>query len=86
MTAPAGPLGLDDIAELAELVQFLDAWLACDHEYLDQSLIRFVGHDAYNLNRLREDLNRFAALLDAAPDTSPLTARQPAPDPTNAPF
>jgi hypothetical protein len=68
------------------MAQFLDAWLACDHEHLDQSLIRFVGHHAYNINRLREDLGRFAVLLGAEPDPSSQPAQQPCPDPVDVPF
>jgi hypothetical protein len=86
MTDPSTPLDPADIAELGELVQFLDAWLACDHEYLDQSLIRFVGHHSYNINRLREDVGRFAVLLGAEEDLSSLPAQQPTPDAFDAPF
>lgn len=86
MTNPPTPLDLSDIAELVELVQFLDAWLASDHERLDQSLTRFVGHNAYNIIRLREDLHRFAVLLGAEPDPSYRPARRPAPEVFNAPF
>jgi hypothetical protein len=86
MTAPSSSLDLSDIAELAELMQFLDTWLASDHEHLDRSLTRFVGHNAYNVDRLREDLNRFAVLLDGEPDPSTHPAQQPTPDTANAPF
>jgi len=87
MTTPHGPLDLSDIAELAELIQFLDAWLACDHEHLDQSLTHFVGHDSYNIDRLREDLGRFAVLLlDDGPNPSAPPAQQPTPDTANVPF
>jgi hypothetical protein len=82
MTTPDSSLDPSDIAELAEIMQFLDAWLASDHEYLDQSLTHFVGHNAYNVNRLREDLNRFAALLDP----SCLSEQQPTTGTFNAPF
>jgi hypothetical protein len=86
MTDPPTPLDPADIAELGELVQFLDAWLACDHEHLDQSLTHFLGHHAYNINRLREDLGRFAVLLGAEPDPSALPAQQPTPDAFTAPI
>ncbi|HKT05622.1 MAG TPA: hypothetical protein VJT31_39420 [Rugosimonospora sp.] len=85
MTTPRPPLDLGDIAELAELIEFLDAWLASDHEHLDQSLIRFVGHDSYNIDRLHEDLRRFAVLLDAGPEPSAPPA-QPVPDTIDVPF
>lgn len=78
-------LCLDELGYL-ELDQFLDAWLASDHERLEQSLTRFVGHNAYNLNLLREHLHRFAVLLGA--ETRPLSrpTRRPTPDAFNAPF
>ena len=86
MTDPSTPLDPTDLAELGELVQFLDAWLACDHEYLDQSLIRFVGNHAYSITGLREDLGRFAVLLGAEPAPSSLPAQQPTPDAVDVPF
>jgi hypothetical protein len=86
MTDLPTPLDPADIAELGELVQFLDAWLACDHEHLDPSLIRFVGHHAYNITQLREDLGRFAVLLGAEDDLSCQPAQQPTPDTFDAPF
>ena len=54
-----------DAAELAELLQFLAQWLARDPGRLGASLEAFVGHPAYNLGELRQDLNRFAFLLGA---------------------
>jgi hypothetical protein len=50
-------------AELAELLQFLAGWLARDPGRLGASLEDFVGHPAYNLGELRQDLNRFTFLL-----------------------
>ena len=52
-----------DAAELAELLQFLAGWLARDPDRLGASLEDFVGHPAYNLGELRQDLNRFTFLL-----------------------
>ncbi len=52
-----------DAAELAELLQFLAQWLARDPGRLGASLEQFVGHPAYNLSELRQDLNRFTFLL-----------------------
>lgn len=86
MTNQSTPLDPADIAELGELMQFLDTWLASDHEHLDQSLIRFVGHHAYNITRLREDLGRFAVLLGAEPAPSSQPAQQPYPDAVDVPF
>ena len=56
-----------DARELTELLRFLDDWLTTDHDLLDTSLQRFVGHPAYNLNQLRTDLHRFAFLLGDDP-------------------
>ena len=56
-------LDVVDAAELAELLQFLADWLARDPDRLGVSLEAFVGHPAYNLGELRQDLNRFTFLL-----------------------
>ena len=60
---PIMHLDTSDAAELAEPLQFLNDWLASDHNHLDASLIRFVGNRAYHLDQLRTDLNRFTFLL-----------------------
>ena len=60
---PDFSLDLSDAIELAELLQFLRDWLTTDHERLDASLARFVGHPAYGINQLRTDLDRFTFLL-----------------------
>jgi hypothetical protein len=52
-----------DAAELAELLQFLAQWLTRDSGRLDASLEQFVGHPAYNISELRQDLDRFTFLL-----------------------
>jgi hypothetical protein len=52
-----------DVAELAELLQFISQWLARDRGRLGASLEEFVGHPAYNIGELRQDLNRFTFLL-----------------------
>jgi hypothetical protein len=58
-------LNLDtgDATELAELLHFLNDWLASDPTRLDASLTRFVGTRGYNLPQLRTDLDRFTFLL-----------------------
>ena len=56
-------LDVVDAAELAELLQFLAEWLARDPGRLGASLEAFVGHPAYNIGELRQDLNRFTFLL-----------------------
>ena len=52
-----------DAAELAEMLQFLSEWLARDPDRLSASLAQFVGHPAYGITQLREDLERFTFLL-----------------------
>jgi hypothetical protein len=54
-----------DSAELIELLQFLDDWLATGHDQLRESLTRFVGSTSYDITQLRGDLNRLAFLLGA---------------------
>ena len=60
---PEVRLDAADAAELAELLQFLSHWLASDQGRLGASLGQFVGHPAYNLSELRQDLGRFTLLL-----------------------
>ena len=60
---PEVRLDVVDAAELAELLQFLSQWLARDRERLSASLGEFVGHPAYNVGELRQDLDRFTFLL-----------------------
>jgi hypothetical protein len=50
-------LDVDDAAELAEMLQFLSQWLARDPARLGDSLTQFVGHPAYGLAQLRDDLS-----------------------------
>jgi hypothetical protein len=45
--------------------QFLSQWLARDPARLGASLAEFVGHPAYNITQLRQDLDRFIFLLGA---------------------
>ena len=56
-------LDVVDAAELAELLQFLSRLLARDRGRLGASLEEFVGHPAYNIGELRQDLDRFTFLL-----------------------
>ena len=55
-------LAPDHAVELTELLEFLTAWLTTDHDQLDASLHRYVGHPAYNIDRLKADLARFTFL------------------------
>jgi hypothetical protein len=60
---PDMKLDASDAAELAEMLQFLSQWLARDPGRLGASLDEFVGHPAYNVAQLRQDLERFVFLL-----------------------
>jgi hypothetical protein len=56
----------DDAVELGQLLQFLDDWLAAGPSPASESLTRFVGCDAYDVESLRGDLARFTFLLGAS--------------------
>jgi hypothetical protein len=73
---PAISLDAVDAIELAELLQFLAGWLAADPATLSPSLLAYVGHPAYGLDHLRDDLNRFAFLLGGN-DGEPLFGSDP---------
>jgi hypothetical protein len=45
------------------MLQFLSQWLARDPGRLAASLEDFVGHPAYGISQLRNDLERSAFLL-----------------------
>jgi hypothetical protein len=68
---PDMKLDVSDAAELAEMLQFLSQWLARDPGRLGASLAEFVGHPAYGLPQLRDDLERFVFLLGGS-DGEPL--------------
>jgi hypothetical protein len=61
-------LAPDHAVELTELLEFLTAWLSSDPNVLDASLHRYVGHPAYNIDRLKGDLARFTFLLGGDTD------------------
>jgi hypothetical protein len=52
-----------DAAELAEMLQLLTGWLVRDPARLAASPEQFVGHPAYGVGLLRDDLQRFVFLL-----------------------
>jgi hypothetical protein len=71
---PTTSLDTGDAVELAEMLQFVDDWLATDPGELRASLGRFVGNTAYGLDDLRHDLSRFIFLLggnDGEPSFQP---------------
>ena len=73
---PGMKLDANDAAELAEMLQFLSQWLARDPGRLGPSLDDFVGHPAYGLAQLRQDLERFVFLLGGS-DGEPLFGLPP---------
>ncbi len=62
---PRIQLPVSDVTELAELLQFIDDWLATCPGQLREPFARFVGHPAYGISHLRGDLQRLAFLLGA---------------------
>jgi hypothetical protein len=68
---PEVKLDQADAAELAETLQFLSQWLTRDPGRLGPALEEFVGHPAYGIHQLREDLERFVFLLGGS-DGEPL--------------
>ena len=73
---PEMKLDVNDAAELAEMLHFLSHWLARDPARLGPSLADFVGHPAYGIAQLRQDLERFAFLLGGS-DGEPLFGLPP---------
>jgi len=63
MIMPDITLNPSDAAELTELLQFIRDAITSDHEHLNASLTRFIGHRGYDLAQGRTDLDRFTFLL-----------------------
>ena len=82
---PSMTLDAVDAAELAEMLAFLSRWLARDPGRLGASLGDFVGHPAYGIQHLRDDLDRFVFLLGGSDEEQFLTGDhdQPAEGETN---
>ena len=60
---PEVRIDVTDAAELTEMLQFLSQWLDRDPARLATSLEQFVGHPAYGITQLHQDLERFVFLL-----------------------
>lgn len=73
---PEVRLDVTDAAELAEMLQFLSGWLARHPGRLSPLLEDFVGHPAYGIPQLRQDLERFVFLLGGS-DGEPLFGHPP---------
>lgn len=73
---PDMKLDVTDAAELAELLQFLSRWLDRDPALLGTCLEDFVGHPAYGIPQLQQDLERFVFLLGGS-DGEPLFGQPP---------
>jgi len=63
---PEVRLDAADVAELAEMLQFLTDWLARDPARLAASLEEFVGHPVYDISQLRQALERLSFCSAAA--------------------
>lgn len=74
-----------DAVELAELLQFLDDWLATSSGPVNQSLTRFVGCEAYGVGTLGDDIARFIFLLGESDGEGLFSPRTPANEPTATP-
>jgi hypothetical protein len=73
---PEIKLDVTDATELAEMLQFLSQWLGRDPARFAASPGEFVGHPAYGVDQLRQDLERFAFLLGGS-DGEPLFGLPP---------
>jgi hypothetical protein len=58
------------------MLQFLSQWLSRDPARLAASLEQFVGHPAYGIQQLHDDLERFVFLLGGG-DGEPLFGPPP---------
>jgi hypothetical protein len=80
MNASAGDaqvrLGVNDAGELAEMLESLSQWLGSDPA-LETSFRRWIGHPAYGVARLRQDLDRFTFLLGGHDGEHWLTGGKP---------
>jgi hypothetical protein len=56
-------VGVGDAIELAEMLRFIDDWLAGAGPAVARSFSGFVGSDGYSLEGLRADLDRFVGVL-----------------------
>lgn len=59
------PLTRIEITELGEILQLVADWFHHDPTVLNQSLLHYIGHPAYDLEQLHADLDRYAFLLGA---------------------
>jgi hypothetical protein len=60
---PRITLDTADAAELAETLQLITQWLTADPATLAPSFLAYIGHPAYGIQQLQDDLHRFAFLL-----------------------
>jgi hypothetical protein len=60
---PRTCLDTTDAIELAQTLQLITRWLTTDPDTLAPSFLAYIGHPAYNLDALRDDLDRFTFLL-----------------------
>ncbi len=70
---PSVTLDAGGADELTEMLSFIGEWLARDPR-LQASLADFVGHPAYGIQHLRDDLDRFIFLLGGSDGEQYLTS------------
>jgi len=56
-------LDLADAAELVGMLELISGWIAAHHQTLDPALAAYIGSDSYDLDDLRNDIERFIFLL-----------------------
>lgn len=56
-------LDLADAAEFVGMLELISDWISSHHQKLAPLLTTYIGSDAYNLDDLRNDLERFIFLL-----------------------
>lgn len=60
---PRITLDTADAVELTETLQLITGWLTADPATLAMSFLAYIGHPAYGISQLQDDLDRFAFLL-----------------------
>ncbi len=57
-----------DATELVGMLELISEWMSTHHQALAPALATYIGSDAYNLDDLCNDLERFIFLLGGAGD------------------
>jgi len=73
---PQLKLDINDAGELAEMLTFLREWLTTEPR-LPALLAERIGHPAYGIPQLRDDLDRFIFLLGGSDGEHLITSDTP---------